>query len=251
MAAAPILNPTDHVAIFLDFDGTLVHIVERPDLAHAPTALLATLEDAYAALDGALALITGRSIASLDALTAPLRLPAAGVHGIEYRGATGAVQSLTTTDFPAWAKADMAALAAGHPGLLLEDKGHGAALHYRGAPALEATVRAAMNDLSAKLGPDFVVQDGKMVVELRPACASKGTAVENFMSEAPFAGRRPIFIGDDVTDEDAFEVVNEMGGYSIRVGDPEPDSAARFQLEDVDAVRNWLLPLTRKRRGND
>lgn len=248
MAATPDLNSSDRVAIFLDFDGTLVHIAERPDLVHAPANVLTTLELAYDALDGALALITGRSIASLDALLDPLRLPAAGVHGTEYRDTTGAVQSITTVAFPAWATAKIEALAARHAGLLLEHKGHGLALHYRGAPALEATVRDTMHKLSAQLGPDFVVQDGKMVVELRPACASKGTAVERFMSEAPFAGRRPVFIGDDVTDEDAFRVVNEMGGYSIKVGERAPGSAARYELADVGAVRAWLLPLTRKGR---
>jgi len=250
MAATPDLSPSNHVAIFLDFDGTLVHIAERPELAHAPAHVLTTLERAYAMLDGALALITGRSIASLDELLDPLRLPAAGVHGIEYRDATGMVQSVGTAGFPAWATAEIDALATSHPGLLLEHKGHGVALHYREAPALEAVARAAMSKLSTRLGPDFVVQDGKMVVELRPACASKGTAVARFMAEAPFAGRRPVFVGDDITDEDAFRVVNDMGGYSIKVGDREPGSAACYELADVDAVRAWLLPLTRQSPDN-
>jgi len=250
MAATPDLSPSDRVAIFLDFDGTLVHIAERPDLVHAPAHVLTTLERAYDALDGALALITGRSIASLDALLEPLRLPAAGIHGVEYRDPTGAITSVTTTACPAWATAKLEELVASHPGLLLEDKGHGLALHYRRAPELEALVRAAMGELSAQLGSDFVVQNGKMVVELRPGCASKGTAVVRFMSEAPFAGRRPVFIGDDVTDEDAFRVVNDMGGYSIKVGDRETGSAARYELADVDAVRAWLLPLTRKSQDN-
>lgn len=248
MASAPALKLSDRVAIFLDFDGTLVHIVERPDLAHAPPSVLATLESAHAALDGALALITGRSIESLDALLEPLRLPAAGVHGVEYRNADGSVEAIAANGVPGWAREELAALVAANPGLLLEDKRHGVAVHYRLAPALETTVRDTVNAIAAKLGPDFVVQDGKMVVELRPACASKGTAVERFMSEAPFAGRTPVFIGDDITDEDAFRAVNEMGGYSIKVGEREPGSSARYELANVEAVRNWLVPLMQGNR---
>ncbi len=248
MTAAPPLDPTQPVAIFLDFDGTLVHIVDRPDLTHVPASLLATLEDVYDALDGALALITGRPIADLDELLAPLRLPAAGVHGMEFRDSSGAVEAVAAPPLPEWARAEAGALAGLDPGLLMEDKVHGVALHFRQAPALEGRVRDAMQRIVARLGVDFVLQEGKMVVELRPACASKGTAVSRFMSQPPFAGREPVFIGDDVTDEDAFRVVNDMGGYSIKVGERAADSAARHELADVGAVRSWLLPLTHRTR---
>lgn len=251
MTAAPQFDQPDGIAIFLDFDGTLVHIAERPELAHAPPSVLATLRDVYDALDGALALVTGRSIASLDVLVAPLRLPVSGVHGMEYRDASGEIGEVGAPEFPDWARERFAALAETDSGLLLEDKVHGMALHYRLAPALEKTVRKTVDEVAAELGPDFVIQDGKMVVELRPSCASKGTAVVRFMSEAPFAGRRPIFIGDDITDEDAFRAVNDMGGYSIKVGVLEPGTAARYELADVGAVRSWLLPLTRGDRGRN
>lgn len=248
MTAAPPLDPAQRVAIFLDFDGTLVHIVDRPDLAHVPPSLLATLEEVYEALDGALALVTGRPLADLDKLLQPLRLPAAGVHGMEFRDSTGVVESVAATPLPDWVRAEAAAVAQLNPGLLMEDKVHGVALHFRQAPSLEERVREEMQRIVARLGVDFVIQEGKMVVELRPACASKGTAVIRFMSQPPFAGREPIFIGDDVTDEDAFRVVNDMGGRSIKVGERAADSAARHELADVGAVRSWLLPLTRRTR---
>ena len=243
MTPAPLLDPSDQVAIFLDFDGTLVQIAEHPDLAQVPANLRGTLQSVHDSLDGALALITGRSIASLDALLAPLHLPAAGVHGMEYRDVSGVVQAVAAPRFPDWARAELVAVAAIDAGLLLEDKVHGMALHYRGAPEMEQRVRDAVAAVAVRLGADFAVQDGKMVVELRPSCASKGTAVERFMANPPFAGRRPVFIGDDITDEDAFRAVNEMDGYSIRVGELGPGSAARYVLTDVEAVRDWLVPL--------
>jgi len=248
MTAAPNFAASDRVAVFLDFDGTLVPIADRPDLAQAPASLQATLRDAHAALNGALALITGRSIASLDALLRPLRLPAAGVHGMEFRDAAGTVRSVAASEVPEWTRARLRQLCDTQPGLLLEDKVYGLALHFRQAPDLEQRVRTEMADIAARLGADFVTQNGKMVVELRPSCATKGTAVTWFMSQPPFTGRRPIFIGDDITDEDAFRTVNEMGGYSIKVGERDPGSAAGHNLRDVTAVREWLIPLTRQSR---
>lgn len=245
MTPAPLPDPSDPIALFLDFDGTLVHIVERPDLAHVPQALLTTLRDAHRALGGALALITGRSIESLDELLEPLRLPAAGVHGMEFRESGGDIVTLDAPPLPGWARQEIAALTSSDPGLLLEDKIHGIALHFRQAPAQEDRVRRAMKSLAERLGAEFAVQDGKMVVEIRPRCASKGTAVQRFMSREPFVGREPVFIGDDVTDEDAFQVINDMGGYSIRVGDPTAGTAARYRIPDVNAVREWLAPLTK------
>lgn len=249
MSEAPKLDSADNIAMFLDFDGTLVEIVDRPDLTHVPPSLLATLSDAHAALDGALALVSGRSIADLDKLMDPLRLPAAGVHGLEYRNGSGRVRSATTRSFPDWAREEITNLAESADGLLTEDKGHGMAIHFRLAPDHEAPVHEAVHSIAARLGPDFIVQNGKMVFELRPACASKGTAVAKFMEEPPFAGRQPVFVGDDITDEDAFEIVNEMGGRSIKVGRLDDDSAARYELEDVSAVINWLVPLTRRGRA--
>jgi trehalose 6-phosphate phosphatase len=244
MSIAPALPSTDEVAVFLDFDGTLVEIVDQPSNTEVPEHLRTMLKDAHAALGGALALITGRSIADLDALLAPLQLPAAGIHGLEYRDYMGDIQAVATTTLPAWARAEITELATRDSGLLLEDKRHSLALHYRLAPDQQQFVRDAMRDIFARLGPDFVLQDGKMVLEIRPAGESKGTAVARFMAEPPFAGRCPVFVGDDITDEDAFKVVNALNGQSIKVGQRTKDSAARSELATVDAVRQWLQPLT-------
>lgn len=243
MSAPPELSFADDVAVFLDFDGTLVPIVDRPSLTEVPDDLRTSLQAVHAALGGALAVITGRSLADLDALLAPLRMPAAGIHGLEYRDNLGVIHATATTPLPDWARARITDLASTDPGLLLEDKHHSLALHYRQAPTQQHAVRAAIRDIIEKLGPGFVLQDGKMVLEIRPAGETKGTAVTRFMAEPPYAGRRPVFIGDDVTDEDAFEVVNTLGGYSIKVGPRTRGSAARYELDDVDTVREWLRPL--------
>ncbi len=249
MSAAPALNTTERMAVFLDFDGTLVHIADHPDLVHVPASLLTTIQEVHDQLDGALALISGRSIADLDALLAPLQLPVAGVHGIEHRNGSGEQLAVSATAIPDVIRQRMTKLAAVDEGLRLEDKGKSLALHFRQAPAREALIRAELQEIFTDLGQDFILQDGKMVLELRPSGADKGTAVTRFMSEPPFAGRRPIFIGDDITDEDAFRIVNQMDGYSVKVGLRDSASAARYQLEDVGAVREWLNPLAHPENG--
>lgn len=246
MSIKPALNISDRMAMFLDFDGTLVDIAERPDLVRIPPQLLETLQYAHDQLAGALAVITGRSIADLDQLLSPLRLPIAGVHGLEYRDNSGIMHPIPPINIPEHVRERLHALVATDPGLILEDKGNSLAVHYRQSPAKERLVREELQQIFSELGPDFVLQDGKMVLELRPATATKGTAVQKFMSEPPFAGRPPVFIGDDITDEDAFRVVNEMQGYSVRVGDACENSAARYVLPDVVAVHDWIIPLVRR-----
>lgn len=239
----PEFRLTDRMAVFLDFDGTLVDIVQRPDLVLIPAGLGETLMAVHDRLGGALAVITGRAIADLDQLLTPVRLPAAGVHGLEYRDNSGIMYADSPTTIPEHVRNRLLALAASAPGLILEDKGVSLAMHYRQAPDKEAIIRDELAAIGAELGTDFVLQDGKMVIELRPGNATKGTAVRKFMSEPPFAGRRPIFIGDDITDEDAFRVVNEMHGHSIIVGAVDDFSAARFALPDVSAVQSWIDPV--------
>ncbi len=242
LARAPI--PADRqLALFLDLDGTLVPIASRPELVHADAALRALLARLQRSLDGALAVVSGRSIAGIDAVLAPLRLPAAGLHGLEMRPDGHTVERLRTPEPPAASRERLAQFAASHPGLLLEDKGPCLALHFRGAPELADAAEVAIAGELARLGPDFVLQRGKMVLELKPAGATKGTAVERLAARRPWAGRRPVYIGDDATDESGFEAANRLGGDSIRVGPPDHPSKARWCLPDETAVRAWLEQL--------
>ena len=229
--------------MFLDFDGTLVDIVQRPDLVQLPVGLAETLQAVHDRLGGALALITGRAIADLDRLLTPVRLPTAGIHGLEYRDNSGIIYADTPATIPEYVRHRLLALAATDPGLILEDKSTSLAMHYRQSPDKEDMIREEFAAIFAELGADFVLQEGKMVVELRPGGATKGTAVRKFMSESPFAGRRPVFIGDDITDEDAFGVINEMRGYSVKVGVVDDRCSAKFSLPDVSAVQSWIDPV--------
>jgi trehalose 6-phosphate phosphatase len=227
-------------ALFLDVDGTLLDIVESPDAVHVPADLKQTLAAVAAAEDGALALVSGRSLAQLDALFAPFRFAAAGLHGLERRDAVGRVlRPAVPAAQLTVARRTLGEFVALHPALLLEDKGAAIALHYRRAPDLEGEARRIMTALEASLGPHMHVQEGKCVLELKPRGANKRTAIEAFMSEAPFASRMPVFAGDDVTDEDGFAAVNALGGISIRVGDG-PATRARYRIASVDELRAWL-----------
>jgi trehalose 6-phosphate phosphatase len=229
------------ISLFLDVDGTLVEIAARPQAVSVPDDLRSRLQALYLASGGAVALVSGRAIADLDALFAPLTLPSAGLHGFERRDVSGAYRR---RDLPSAAALEsarraMAHLARRHAGLLVEDKRFALALHYRGAPRLEDLVVRTMEAVAAGVSGELELQRGKMVVELRPSGATKAQAVAAFLEEAPFAGRLPIFIGDDLTDEPAFELVNRLEGVSVVVG-ARRDSAAQARLEDVPAVRSWL-----------
>ncbi|MED5619426.1 trehalose-phosphatase [Ideonella sp. BN130291] len=235
MPISPPLND-DH-ALFLDFDGTLVDIAPSPDRIVVDPALTHALARLSERLGGALAIISGRPIAELDRWLAPLTLPAAGIHGAERRRAAGTVERLPTTALDAIAtRAE--ALAATHPGLRVERKGAAVALHYREAPQWEAACREAITQALAG-APGLQLLDGKMVLEVLPRGVSKGHAIEAFLAEPPFAGRQPLFLGDDVTDEAGFEVVQRLGGVAVKVG-PGPTIAAQ-RIDGAAAVRRWLL----------
>src|SRR5580765_6258547 len=188
---------------------------DPPALA-APAALQALARQ----LDGALAIVSGRPLAQLDALLAPLRLPAAGAHGAEWRGASGATTRRLDAPPPPLVQAARALVAA-HAGLILETKPAGFALHYRARPELEDTCREALfAALSARPEARAVWQwlDGHCVFELKQRSVSKGLAVRALLAQAPFAGRQPVFVGDDVTDEDGIAAVQAAGGFGVRVG---------------------------------
>lgn len=228
-------------ALFVDVDGTLLEIAATPLAVRVEPELTDLLRALLIGTSGGLALVSGRSIAELDALFLPLTLPAAGLHGFERRGASGSYDCRRLPAAPALeqARGALLELANQHPGLLVEDKRFSLAIHYRRAPQLESVVVRAMTDIAASVRPEFELQMGKMVAELRPAGSTKGAAVSEFMSEHPFKGRTPIYLGDDLTDESAFEWVNNVGGLSIAVN-VGGATAARERLPSVSAVRAWL-----------
>lgn len=239
----PDLNSESGLALFLDVDGTLIEIAETPHSVYVPDEVRALLVDLDRQLQGAIALISGRSIADLDGLFAPLRFCASGVHGCERREATG---HIVRPDVPPEmlheARLELQHFVAQRPGLILEDKGFGLAVHFRLAPQFGAEVIEKMQRVCRSLGPAFALQAGKLVLEIHPAGFTKGTSIAAFMQQAPFSGRLPVFLGDDITDEDGFKVVNEHGGISIKVGDA-PTTLARRRLADVHEARRWLRTL--------
>jgi trehalose 6-phosphate phosphatase len=226
-------------AYFLDIDGTLLDIAPTPKAVHTQRADCALVASLNERCGGALALVSGRSLATIDELFAPLRLPAAGQHGVERRDARGRV---TSASFSAKVLDDAARrireFAERHEGLVFEHKGHSMALHYRLAPQLAAAAHAVVRSAARALGDLVEVQRGKMVAELKPAGHDKGRAIEAFMREKPFAGRVPVFLGDDATDEHGFAVVGRMGGHSIKIG-PGP-TCARWRLSSPAAARARL-----------
>ena len=225
-------------AFFLDFDGTLIDLASTPDAVVVPPRLRPVLATCAGAFGGALALVSGRPIAALDALLDPLRLPAAGLHGLERRLPGG------TVEHAPWRgpglhglRARLEAVVREDERLLLEDKGASLALHFRRAPERERALRALVTD-AAPRHDGYQVLHGKMVVEVKPAHPNKGDAIARYLEGPPFAGRRPVFAGDDVTDEDGFDAVNRLGGISVKVGAGESRAACR--VPDTDALLDWL-----------
>ncbi len=188
---------------------------------------------------GAVAFVSGRTIARLDELLAPHRFALAGVHGSQRRRPTG--QLAPTSIDPARldpVRERLRQFAARNEGILIEDKEISLAVHYRQRPGVAAAVEQLGKDLAEVLPSGWVTLKGNHVLEIKPAGFDKGAAIRRFMSEAPFAGRTPVFIGDDVTDEAGFRAVNELGGVSVKVNSGPTD--ARWHLPNVDAVLDWL-----------
>ena len=239
MPTAPDNLDPDAVALFLDVDGTLLAIRDNPDDVNADRALIAMLEACFDRLGGAMALISGRPVEDVDRIFAPAVFPVAGAHGSELRGIDGETVSAVDQPLPTDVLEALEAFTGRHDGLLLEHKRGGISLHYRKAPALEQECRRLVDELLTGLGDSFRLIAGKMVFEIAPSAHDKGAAIRQFLKAPPFKGRLPVFFGDDVTDEDGFRVVNELGGLSVRVGDTG-NSEARHRLHDVAAVQSWL-----------
>jgi trehalose 6-phosphate phosphatase len=233
------LVPT--AALFLDFDGTLVDIAPRPESVQVDAALPGRLAAVHARLDGALAVLSGRPIADIDRMLAPLRLTAAGVHGLEVRDdPAGPVVTAEATGALAAVRAVLAAAGMPGAGVQVEDKRVAVAVHYRNAPERGPMVQALLADVVA-LHPSLHLVAGKMVVEVKPAGVDKGTALMNFLARPPFLHRMPVMIGDDVTDEDGFRAALAAGGRAIKVGPGA--SLAPERLPDVAAVHALVAAL--------
>jgi trehalose 6-phosphate phosphatase len=234
----------EELAFFLDVDGTLLELAATPDAVVVGDELMGLLRALAMRSHGAVALISGRSIATLDQLFWPLIMPAAGLHGFERRSSNGAYcrRPLPPGESLSQARVTLQSLVKQHEGLLLEDKRFALAVHYRAVPELESLVLGEVAALAESLAPAFELQRGRCVAELRPAAANKAGAIAEFMNEVPFAGRRPLCLGDDLTDECAFEWVNGAGGVSLAVGVTR-HSAAQAHVHSVHAARMWLRRL--------
>jgi trehalose 6-phosphate phosphatase len=234
-------------AVFLDVDGTILEIASTPQDVYVPASLKILLNELYMRLDGALALITGRSIADLDRLLSPLQCCAAGIHGCERRESSGCILHAGIDPRALdGARERLSQLVRRCPQLLLEDKGAALAVHFRRALHLQVIVRETLTGIVEEVGPQFMLQPGKCVLEIRPSRSTKGSAIDDFMRLPPFCGKVPVFIGDDFTDEEGFAYVNRRGGISIRVGSPAV-TLAQYWLQDVTDATSFLRgipPLT-------
>lgn len=239
---APPAPDPDGDALFLDFDGTLVGFADDPDAVDVPPELVTVLSSLAARFDGALALVSGRAVASVDRLL-PLGLPTAGVHGFEFRSG-GEIESNAEEEarlVPARASIRNM-IGAGDP-IRIEDKGGAIVLHFRTAPEAAARARA-IAEAAAATDEGLIAVGGHAIAEVRPKAITKAGAILRFLRSPRFSGRRPIFVGDDVTDEDGFRAVSEAGGFGIKVG--PGDTVARYRLADVAAVRAWLRAILQK-----
>jgi len=227
--------------LFLDVDGTLLDFAPTPDGALVDDAMLVLLSRLREALGGAVALVSGRPLEQIDTMFRPLLMPVAGIHGFERRSAAGVVYRPTASGVALdqvrrWLRPDVLTEA----GLLLEDKGHSLALHYRLSPQAAGRALDLARGALARLAQGYEIIEGEKVVELKPAGLNKATAIEAFMKEPPFEGCVPIFLGDDVTDFDGFAAVRSHGGVVIAVGDR---ASARWHLQGPGSTRSWLREL--------
>lgn len=232
------LSLTD-TAFFFDFDGTLVDLAPTPDGIHVSDSLPAMLGELRTLARGAVAIVSGRGIDSIDSFLGLADLPVAGLHGAERRDANGDTMRVGFNDERLLRiERELAAVVARNPGTLLEIKGAAVALHFRNAPEREGVAREAAERLVAEYPNAYVLQPGKMVFEIKPMGVDKGRAITAFLGEPPFAGRRPVFAGDDLTDEKGFAVVDTAGGLSIKIG--VGDTSAKTRLDSVQAMRTQI-----------
>lgn len=242
-AAMPMLPPLQKCAFLLDIDGTLLDLAPAPDQVVVPKGLRTALQTLFEKTSGALAFVSGRSINDIDRIFAPTVLPAIGGHGAEMR-VTPQEQACATSAEPLSKelKRRFVALKERDPGILIEDKGYSVAIHYRNAPHAErfifervAAIRGELTEAPIEILP------GKRVVEIKGAGFSKATGIRELMIKPPFKGRRPIFLGDDVTDDSVFAIMPDLKGLSFSVGRKARGVAGQFAR--ARDVRRWLSEL--------
>lgn len=236
--------PSTKWAYFLDIDGTLIDIARTPDDVIVDEELPRLIDSLHSLCGGAVALVSGRALADIDRLLGMPHLPMAGLHGLEWRTGGGNAPRCCDASPPELEviKRRLSSLRQRHEQLIVEDKGPTLALHYRQAPRLGGYLHRWVHNLVNLSGKNLQVQPGKRVIEIKPRGIDKGSVVTAFMAQNPFAGRMPVFIGDDLTDENGFVVINQMGGLSIKVG--RGHTAATCRLPNVAAVHHWLSRLT-------
>jgi trehalose 6-phosphate phosphatase len=232
------------VALFLDVDGTLLDLAARPDDVVMPAGLVTTLAGAERKLAGALALISGRSIDAVDHLFAPLRLRVSGVHGAEIRfDPDGSTTPTAAADLPQSLLAALRRAVEPFPGVLVENKRFSFTVHYRLAPSAERPLRNIVRELVDSIPIAVDIMDAHCAIEIKSPCFDKGGAIASFLSTSTFSGRRPIFVGDDTTDESGFALVSARGGVAYSVGRSRPGAIGAFPAPQ--AVRGWLAEFAR------
>ena len=244
-AAAPGALPwrLDQCTLLLDIDGTLLDLAPTPREVWVPPGLAKTLNRLLDKTAGALALVSGRSLNDIDLIFAPEQFPGVGGHGAEMRISTDSEAVAThAPPMDKELKRRLAAIARLSPGILLEDKGYSLALHYRLAPHAEKAIYEAVSLIRADLpNAPIEVLPGKFVCEIKHSGFNKATGVLELMTHEPFKGRRPIFIGDDVTDESVFAIMPELGGFAFSVGRRAKGVNGHF--DEPSDVREWLARL--------
>lgn len=233
-ARPPLLQPDS--ALFLDFDGTLAEFAQHPDGVTVDAGLPALLAELRERLGGAVALVTGRTLAGLDAVAGLPSRTAAGLHGLELRFESGRTLSAANPNGAAQVAQQLRERFRGDARLIVEDKGAAVALHWRQAPERAEECIAAMNEVATS--PEFEILRGHALIEARPRGTNKGDALAAFSAQESFAGRRPVFVGDDATDEDGFRAAEQLGGYGVKVGPGK--TAAQYRMAGVGEVHAWL-----------
>ena len=239
LAEPSLVRDLRKCAILLDIDGTILDIAPSPQQVRVPPELRHTLARLDELTGGALALVSGRPLADIDLIFSPLQFAAIGGHGAELRAAAGAEPRVCAAPLSAALKRRLVSITQIGPGIIAEDKGYSLALHYRLAPEKGEELRAAVAEICAAVPQGTIeILPGKLVVEIKPAGVNKANAVCDLMRYPPFAGRNPIFIGDDTTDVPVFGIISRFGGLGFSVGRIVADVNGHF--DKPETVRSWL-----------